>query len=208
MVSDSAWSGDDVVMNVLLTNSMPTNRIILPFIFEDSPVLTLDSMQLGERTAYFERLRYLTQSSASRRYTPELTANIGGGSPPLAPGSGEILKLFFSTNKNELGGLSNLIDSTVNFNYHVTVSTEIVSFIPDFLAGTISTRYVIRGDFNGNGAIDISDITAFVNYLYALGPAPVTVQAADATADLFVNISDLTFMVDYMFAGGPAPVTP
>ncbi len=208
LISDSAYAGQDVVINVHLTNSMPTDRIIVPIVFEQTPDISLDSMQLGARTSYFERLRFLTQSPTTRSYTPELTANIGGGAPPLSPGSGEILKLFFSTNPYTLGGQSNLIDSTLNFTYHVSLITELVNFIPNFHPGYVSTRYVLRGDANGSDTIDISDLTYMVTFLYALGPAPITIQSGDINYDLLLNITDLTFLVDYMFNGGSAPPQP
>ncbi|MDF1545694.1 MAG: PKD domain-containing protein, partial [bacterium] len=207
-VSDSAYAGQDVVISVNLINSMPTDRILVPLVFEEVPDITLDSMQLGARTSYFERLRYVTESAATRRYTPELTANIGGGAPPLPPGDGEILKLFFSTNPYTLGGQANLIDSTFNFTYHVSLITEFVNFVPDFNSGTVSTRFVVRGDADGNGAIDITDLTYMVTYFYTLGQAPVTIQSGDINFDLMMNISDLTYLVDYMFNGGPPPPQP
>ncbi len=64
---------------------------------------------------------------------------------------------------------------------------------------------VLRGDVDHNGAIDISDLTCYVEYLFGEGclmPCPVE---ADCDANGTSDISDLTYLVDYLFGGGPPP---
>ena len=61
-----------------------------------------------------------------------------------------------------------------------------------------------RGDFNHAGdGITISDITAFVDYLFNNGPMAPCEEEADVNGDSVVGISDLTCLVDYMFGGAP-----
>ncbi|HVP07128.1 MAG TPA: hypothetical protein VMS71_04730, partial [Candidatus Acidoferrum sp.] len=55
------------------------------------------------------------------------------------------------------------------------------------------------GDLDGSGVIDISDLTYFVDYLFAGGPAPA-VARADMDANGVVDIGDLVALLDYLFA--------
>jgi hypothetical protein len=60
-----------------------------------------------------------------------------------------------------------------------------------------------KGDVNGDGSIDVSDVFALVNFLYSGGPPPVGI--ADVNADGYVDVADVFFLANYLFASGPAP---
>jgi hypothetical protein len=64
----------------------------------------------------------------------------------------------------------------------------------------------IRGDVNGDGALDITDLIFMVDYSFANGQAPVCEEEADVNGDGTVDITDLVYLVDYSFSSGPAPV--
>ena len=64
----------------------------------------------------------------------------------------------------------------------------------------------IAGDADDNGSVDISDLTYFVDYMFAGGPTPICESEFDVDANCSLDISDLTYFVDYMFDGGVAPV--
>jgi len=208
VLSDSAFAGESVIIPVRLTNSMELERIVVPFLFGDTLDVTLDSTTRGSRTSYFESIKYLSQDPTYHRYAVELKADVGGGAPPLAPGSGEIMRLHFTINRMEIGGLVNEIDTTVVASHGLSLETEFASFTPRFSGGTLASKDVIRGDVNRSMQIDISDITYMVTYLFEGGPSPVTVQAGDVNANATTNITDLTYLVDYLFNGGPPPVSP
>ena len=53
------------------------------------------------------------------------------------------------------------------------------------------------GDVNGDGSVNISDVTALVDLLLAGGTAPA---AADVNGDSSVNISDVTALVDMLLS--------
>ncbi len=208
ILPDSAFAGESVTIPVHLTNSMELERIVIPFFFGDTLDVTLDSTTSGNRTSYFESIKYLSQDPTYNRYTVELKADDGGGSPPLAPGSGEIASLYFTIDRMEIGGLVDEIDTTLVSSHGLSLQTEFASFTPRFSGGWLASKDVIRGDVNRSMQIDISDITYMVVYLFEGGDPPVTVQAGDLTADSSTNITDLTYLVDYLFNGGPPPVTP
>jgi hypothetical protein len=62
--------------------------------------------------------------------------------------------------------------------------------------------YIHRGDANGDGVIDISDVVYLLNYLFAHGPAPVPLEAGDCNCD---GVVDVVYLLNYLFAHGPAP---
>jgi hypothetical protein len=67
----------------------------------------------------------------------------------------------------------------------------------------------IRGDPNGDGVIDISDVVYLLNYLFVHGPAPVPIlDAGDATCDGVVDASDVVYLLNYLFVSGPPPNCP
>ena len=59
----------------------------------------------------------------------------------------------------------------------------------------------MRGDVNGDGSVNISDVTALIDYLLSGNPSGVNVTAADCNQDSSVNISDVTALIDYLLSG-------
>jgi hypothetical protein len=57
----------------------------------------------------------------------------------------------------------------------------------------------LRGDVNGDGSVNISDVTALIDLL--LGGGTISNQAADCNQDSSVNISDVTSLIDYLLSG-------
>jgi len=64
---------------------------------------------------------------------------------------------------------------------------------------------VLRGDVDGSGALNVSDLTFLVSFLFQGGPAASCADHADVDGSTAINVSDLTFLVSYLFQGGPAP---
>ena len=206
-IGDSTFAGHTAVLSVSLTNSQPLSEIHVPYTYFDSPKIINDSVTLGSRTSYFEDLSLIAVDSWNKKYTYRLKANSGGGSPDLPAGSGEILKIYFTINEWELGGLSYLVDTTTS-PYALELSSPALIYGPVFQNGSIKTTNVLRGDLTYDFNIDISDLVSLVNYMFTSGPAPLSKQMGDLTGDKSIDISDLTYMVDYMFTGGPPPVNP
>jgi hypothetical protein len=59
----------------------------------------------------------------------------------------------------------------------------------------------LRGDVNGDGSVNISDVTALIDYLLSGNPSGVNLTAADCNQDSSVNISDVTALIDYLLSG-------
>ena len=62
----------------------------------------------------------------------------------------------------------------------------------------------LAGDFDNNGTVDISDLTATVDYMFRGGPPAICGDKADVDGNCAIDISDLTYRVDFMFRGGAA----
>ena len=56
----------------------------------------------------------------------------------------------------------------------------------------------LRGDVNGDGSVNISDVTALIDLL--LGGGTINNPAADCNQDSSVNISDVTSLIDYLLS--------
>jgi hypothetical protein len=76
-----------------------------------------------------------------------------------------------------------------------SVYAPVVTFVPR----------LNRGDANGDGMIDVSDVVYLLNYLFVQGPPPVPLAAGDVTCDSVVDASDIVYLLNYLFVGGPAP---
>ncbi len=59
----------------------------------------------------------------------------------------------------------------------------------------------LRGDVNGDGSVNISDVTTLIDYLLSGNPSGVNLTAADCNQDNSVNISDVTSLIDYLLSG-------
>jgi hypothetical protein len=65
----------------------------------------------------------------------------------------------------------------------------------------------VRGDANGDAAVDISDAQRSLGYLFLGDAAPACYDAADANDDGLITISDAIYTLGYLFLGGP-PLPP
>ncbi len=66
--------------------------------------------------------------------------------------------------------------------------------------------YIMAGNVNASGGVDITDLVYLVSYMFQGGPAPQPIEAANVNcSDGPPDIADLVYLVDYMFNAGPAP---
>ena len=63
------------------------------------------------------------------------------------------------------------------------------------------TATVTRGDVNGDGAVNISDVTTLIDYLLSGNSSGINLSAADCNQDSAVNISDVTGLIDFLLSG-------
>ena len=58
----------------------------------------------------------------------------------------------------------------------------------------------LRGDVNGDGSVNISDVTALIDYLLTGNASGISLSGADTNQDNSINISDVTALIDYLLS--------
>ena len=59
----------------------------------------------------------------------------------------------------------------------------------------------LRGDVDGDSSVNISDVTALIDYLLSGNASGINLSGADCNQDSSVNISDVTSLIDYLLSG-------
>jgi len=67
------------------------------------------------------------------------------------------------------------------------------------------TCCVLRGNTDGLGGINVSDVTYLVAFLFQGGDAPPCEEEGNVDGLTGVNVADLTYLVNFVFAGDAAP---
>lgn len=65
------------------------------------------------------------------------------------------------------------------------------------------------GDFNGDDAVDIADLTgptSVVAFMFLGGPGPLCFGEGDMDGNSSIDVADLTYLVAFMFSGGAKPL--
>lgn len=75
-------------------------------------------------------------------------------------------------------------------------------------AGFGDDLIIARGDANHSGAVNVSDASFILNYLYQGGAAPPCLNEADANKDGIISSADASYLLNWLFSGGPAPPSP
>ncbi|MBO4815044.1 MAG: C10 family peptidase [Muribaculaceae bacterium] len=57
------------------------------------------------------------------------------------------------------------------------------------------------GDANGDGAVDVNDVTAVISYILGKNPEPFNIGNADLNGDGEVNVNDVTLIIGIILAG-------
>lgn len=76
----------------------------------------------------------------------------------------------------------------------------------DYLSATqwkefnVKKRYTL-GDANGDGLVNVTDITAIINHILGTTPSGFVFDAADCNADGDINVSDITDVINIILSG-------
>ena len=136
-------------------------------------------------------------------YNDTLETRGGSGNFAFSITSGNLPTGFNLDNQGVISGTT--ID-TGSFTFTVNVYDQSLLYT-DSSAFSITISPLsggIPGDFDLSFELNISDLTALVDFMFNAGPAPVLPNLADVDASCDINISDLTDMVDFLFGGGSA----
>ena len=66
----------------------------------------------------------------------------------------------------------------------------------------------IRGDSDGSGKVDLTDVISFLSYLFQGGVAPPCQDASDSDDSGKLDLSDALWTLAYLFQGGSPPPDP
>jgi len=72
---------------------------------------------------------------------------------------------------------------------------------PDETCTVTTAATVLLGDVNGDGSVNISDVTALIDYLLSGNASGINLSGADCNQDGSVNIADVTALIDYLLSG-------
>jgi len=81
-------------------------------------------------------------------------------------------------------------------------SVEPVHLVPLAIRFSTDTRF-LRGDANGDEAVDVADAIWCVNELLRRGPRAPCHRAADANGDGSYDLSDAMYLIQWLFLSGP-----
>jgi peptide-N-glycosidase F-like protein len=85
--------------------------------------------------------------------------------------------------------------------------TTPIYWVESQLISYTSEKPFLRGEVNGDGAVDLGDAVAILFRLFA-GQAIECAKAADTNDDGALDLSDAIDLLDYLFLAGRAPRTP
>ena len=199
-----AVAGDTAVMSVNLKNSQPLNEIIIPVTYGAPMNLAVVGATLGGRTSSFGPVTELYRNDEVGQIVFSVSAS-NPESDSLPVGTGEIAKLLFIidplANPNDYSD----VDSSIIDGHKIELSNPRISYGSVVIPGRVIAEYVVRGDADNSGGINIMDVSYMINYLYKGGPPPVTLRAGDANSSAVLNIMDVTYLINYLYKSGPPP---
>ena len=59
----------------------------------------------------------------------------------------------------------------------------------------------LRGDVNGDGSVNIADVTDLIDYLLTSDASGISLSGADTNQDGVININDVAALIDYLLTG-------
>jgi PKD repeat protein len=215
---NTAGIDSTVIFTINATNNIPLKKFDIPVEYDGTLPLQFDSISTdGCRTEYFDYIGFSHFDSFLKRLTITIE-NTKVYLPVLDPGSGPILKIFFTIKSQALPNDTTVInlDGYVNgpTEYLPTFSQGNISYNPAIEPGFISSIFIsccvgIRGNINNDNIdeIAIDDLVYYVEYQFDLppGPEPECFEEADVNADGGLDIEDLVNLVSYMFDLPPGP---
>lgn len=81
-----------------------------------------------------------------------------------------------------------------------TITGEEVSFADEVCMVTLPAT-LLKGDVDGDGSVNITDVTALIDYLLSGDIEGINIMNADVEEDGNINITDVTILIDYLLSG-------
>ncbi len=195
----------EVSVNVYARNTVPLDRIVIPFEFYGTMDLDYDSFSTaGCRTDFFDTKTYLHHDPFNNRSTIKLETS----SSLLLPGEGAITKLYFRLPWANLDDTA-VVELDGYSAYLPEFSGPVLTYQPRLVSAVVRVSCCTgtRGNVDGDllDKINVDDLTYLVDFLFFGDSAPPCPEEANVDADGGINVADLIYLVDYLFFDGPAP---
>jgi hypothetical protein len=115
---------------------------------------------------------------------------------------------------------ANLADNGLSLNQSGVVSgtpttvgtIEFSASVVDAVGGSDERPFAIQinpayicGDADGNGTVNVSDVTFLLQHVFAEGPAPEPMEAGDVDCSGAINVTDVVQLISFVFGDGPPP---
>lgn len=189
-------------------NTLPLTQIQIPLQFAGTLDLTLDSLStIGCRTDYFESKSFVDFNNTAKQATIQLISSYTGSSPPLDPGVGPLVKLWFTVG-SATGGDSTVINLAGYNSFAPRFAGSLAVYEPKIESPVLAYENCcigIRGDVDLSGAINVADLSYLIAYLFRAGPEPSCMEEADVDLTGVVSVADVTYLIAFLFRGGPDP---
>jgi PKD repeat protein len=198
-----------LVVTVNAKNTVPLRELMIPVEYGGNVTLQYDGFSTdGCRTSAFATQEPVHENPAGQQVTIRLeNAPVVPPVPNMPAGEGPVLKLYFTitgglpddTTVIDLSGYSTRLPyfSGPLLTYEPTIASPVVTYLKCCI-GT-------RGDVNGNGTENVSDLSALVDFMFRGGPEPNCFDEADIDGSGAITVSDISYFVDFLFRGGPTP---
>ena len=207
---------------IMATNAVPVNQFILPVSLTNVPsVIFFDSISfVGTRTSYFEQKQLVYDNRFAGQLAYRVTADNGGGSPPLTPGTGPVARVYYRTRSFATSGQTSVMTMPQLGSYALQATVNDVDYNPSFNSGTLTIALPpcdcpAEGDVSDNdGIINAIDLNGLIDVIFYSAPAPPVdpqcphINRGDLNCDGIVDALDLNWMIDYIFFSGPNPCNP
>ncbi len=199
--------GGPVELTINARNTVPIRHFQIPISFAGMMALQYDSFSTaGCRTSYFDHAAQITFDPENCLTTFSIY-NSEIGSLDLEPGSGPILKIYFTIPGYAQPEEGWDINVTGYGSSYPMFYGPVVDYPPIPVNGRIKVAYLC-GDANSDEIVNILDLTYLINYLYKSGPSPVPVGRGDTRGDGTLNVLDVTYLIGYLYRQGSAPLCP
>ena len=199
----AAQPGTQAVVPVYFYNSKPVAAIVVPLKYNSSDVVCDSVSFAGSRAEYIE----LKSQNINAIEKTILIGIIALVEPPIPPGNGLLVNLYFSVNKD--APLQTVeIDTCMipPVNQLVFVDENAMDIKPHFIQGHIVIGDMLNGDPNNDHKISVSDVVYLVSYLFKGGALPRQYFSGDVNCDNVVNIEDAIYLIKYLFKSGIPPL--
>lgn len=185
-----AMHGRTVVIPVSMTNQEPVTAfqvdLYLPEGFE------LQGIELSDRKGDHENPLYNVRPDGGIRILCFSTS--------LLPFNGNEGELFYITVKTPDEVVPDAGVNYAEFNFSLKnillTNTSMNEIRCTDAENTVKVLAFRRGDVNGDGVVDVTDIVVAAQYILGYDPSPFNFEAGDMNGDGFITVTDVVFIIN------------